>query len=107
MPNTPEDLYHRLDELGENWANLDADYRALDAATKNILAECMRKRNEPTSTAREEAARCLPEFKEHLVAVSEARRAANIASINYDNFKTYVDLLRTKAANRRAEMNLR
>lgn len=104
---TPEEIYHQLDELGEDWAGKDADWRALDESTKSILSECMRAQNETSVAAREEGARCSPIFREHLDALSSARRKANIARVNYDNYKIYVDLLRTKAANRRAEMNLR
>jgi hypothetical protein len=109
MPqHTPEELYHRLDELGEDWAVKDAEWKAKDAATKSVLALCMDKVNEQTSmAAKESRARNDPQFLKHQDDVKTAHLEAVKARVNYDNYRTYVDLLRTKAANRRAEMNLR
>lgn len=102
-----EELMHELDIRGERWANAQAHFKALDEATKNVLSECKRTQNEGSDAARETAARCDQRFLDHKAAVDAARREANIASVDYDNYKTYIDLLRTRAANRRAEANLR
>jgi hypothetical protein len=106
---TAEVLYVELNRLGEDWANKDADWKAADAATKGILSLCMDKINDGKASMayREARARQDPQYQEHLNTVSMFLRDAALARMHYENYKTYVDLLRTKSANRRAEMNLR
>lgn len=104
-----EALYHKLDQLGEHWSDADAAWWALDEATKNILSECIGHVNDQKQSrvAKEDAARCSPIYREHLEAVRKARRAKNVARINYDNFCIYVELLRSRAATQREAMRLR
>src|SRR5690349_13605875 len=106
---TAEELYEKLDQLGETWASKDAEWSALDEATKNILSECINKANDDklSRVAKEDKARCNPIYREHLEAVKAARREKNIARVNYDNFVTYVELLRSRAATQRVAMGLR
>ena len=104
-----ETIYARLDMLGEEWADKDAAWWALDEAIKNVLSECIGRVNDQklSRVAKEDEARRDPIFREHIEAVKDARRAKNIARINYDNYSTYVELLRSRAATQREAMKLR
>jgi hypothetical protein len=48
-----------------------------------------------------------PEYRQHLQAMVEARRKANVARVLYDGARLRADMLRTKEATLRTEMNLR
>ena len=51
-------------------------------------------------------ARSDPQYRGHLTLMVEARREANKARVRYDSGKVYAELLRTKAATERAQMDL-
>ena len=105
----PDAIYHQLDELGLAFADADAAYKALDDATKTVLAEVMVdfSGTEKSSAAQETHARASRIFKDHLAAVAAARRTCNRARVRYDSLKAWVELKRTAAATDRAMMNLR
>lgn len=106
----PEELYAELRSRGDTWADTDAAYKALDDTTKTILAECeLEAKDEETTTqaALERAGRTAKVFRDHLAALALARKAANRAKVSYDTWQVYVELIRSKAATDRAEMNLR
>lgn len=108
----PEELYHNLRARGDKWADADAAYQALDDTTKTVLAECeiAAKADEASSitqAAIERAGRVAAIYRNHLAALAEARKKANRAKVSYDTYKAYIELLRTKSANERAEANLR
>jgi hypothetical protein len=107
----PEEIYANLRARGDKWADADAAYKALDDVTKTVLAECeIEARKDPecsTQAAIERHGRVHQVFRSHIAKVGEARKAANRARVSYDTYQAYVELLRTKAANERAEMNLR
>jgi hypothetical protein len=46
-------------------------------------------------------------YIEHVTKMVDARKDANIAKVRYDTARTWTDLMRTEAANRRVEMGLR
>lgn len=104
-------LYDQLRAFGERHADADAAYKLLDDVTKTVLAECeieaRKDEANTTQAAIERAGRVAAKYREHLAALGEARKAANRARVNYDTYQAYVELLRTKAANERAEMSLR
>jgi len=105
-----EELYHELRRRGDRWADANSAYQALDDVTKSVLAECeIEARNEDTTTqaAIERAGRVSPKYRQHLAALGEARRDANKARVSYDVYQAYIELMRSKAANERAEANLR
>lgn len=108
----PEALYDQLRAFGEAWADADAAYRALDDVTKTVLAECeieARSKEDTggTQAAIERAGRCSGKYRVHLRALADARKAANRARVNFETYQAYIELIRSKAANDRAEANLR
>jgi len=104
-----EKLAHELSVRGERWADTDAAFKALDDVTKSVLSECVADLNEPdlSMAAAEDKARRALKYKEHLEAKNKARRAMNHAKVKYDTYKAYVELVRSREATSRAEMNLR
>jgi hypothetical protein len=96
-----------LSKRGLAWADTDAAFRALDDVTKTVLSECIAALNRSDSMASKEVdARNSQRYKDHLIALAGARRAANRAKVNYDTYKVYMELLRTNAATDRAQMQL-
>lgn len=107
----PEALYAELRSRGDRWADTDAAHRALDDVTKTVLAECeleaRKDETVKTEAAAERAGLIAPKYREHLAALGDARKAANRARVSYKTYEAYIELLRTKSANERAEANLR
>ncbi len=105
----PEKIAIELAQRGEDWADTDSAYRALDETTKTVLAEVTLDYLETAKSVAESEtrARASQKYREHLACLSAARREANRARVKLDTYKAYVELLRTQSANRRAEMNLR
>lgn len=105
----PDKIAAEHRKRGDEWADTDAAYRALDEASKSILAEIKGDYLGSCKSATEAETRALASnrYKDHLAALAEARRAANRARVAYDTYKAWLELKRTQAANTRAEMNLR
>jgi hypothetical protein len=101
----PEKLAAELRKRGDEWADRDAAYRALEEVQKSVLAECFLS-SEGSVAKREARARISAPFREHLEAISKARSAANKARVAYDVYKTYVEMLRTNASSQRALVNM-
>ena len=104
----PTKLAEELSKRGLDWADKDAAFYALDETKKDILAECIGRLNDPDLSAvkAEQEARRLPQWKENQEKLVDARKAMNIAKVNYTVFETYLELIRTKEATNRAEMKL-
>lgn len=102
-----ETLARELRARGDTWADMDSAYRALEEVQKTILAEAFLSAGDGSVAERDAKARVSPLFKEHLESIDRARHAANKARVAYDVYRTYVDLMRTNAANQRALVELR
>lgn len=104
----PEKLAETLSQRGHKWADADAAYYALDETKKDVLAQCVANLNDPdlADTKAERKARLLPKWKEHTEALVAARRAMNIAKVDYTTFQAYLELLRSKEATLREEMKI-
>lgn len=104
----PNRIAHTLEERGLEWADKDAAFKALDDVTKTVLSECMADLNEEMSVAAAETkARRSQKYKDHLKALSDARRESNRAKVNYDTYRAFVDLMRSREATDRAQMTLK
>lgn len=97
-----------LRKRGEDWADADAAFKALDESTKAVLSECIADLNEDLSMAKaEQQARRSPKYLEHMRAVESARRAANRARVSYSTYQTFLDFKRSQISLQKAEMGLR
>ena len=103
----PDKVAHELSVRGKSWAEKDAQYRALDDATKSILAG-IATNFEGSEALKERSARASDEYRyQHLKSLSEARTKATIAKVNYDVYKTWIDMKRTELSYQKAEMGIR
>lgn len=103
----PEKLSEELSKRGLEWADKDAAFYALDETKKDVLSECISTLNEdmPQSKA-EQKARCMVRWKENQAQLIAARKAMNIAKVNYTVWQSFLELKRSKEATTRAEISL-
>lgn len=105
---TPDKIAHELRERGEEWANADAAFRALDDTTKTVLSQISLSYADEKSVAKAEMkARADERYTNHLDALAKARRSANLAKVRFDTFKVWIELKRSEMATQRAEMQMR
>lgn len=103
----PEKLAHELSKRGNAWAELDQAASLLEETKKTVLAQCINVADGSSQGARETAALASNVYRAHIEEMVTARSKANIAKVNFDVYRTYIELLRTKQATMRAEMGLR
>ena len=104
----PAKLSKTLNDKGEDWADKDAAFYALEEAKKSVLSECIGDLNEDGSHASLEAkALRSKKYKDHLKATAGARKAKNRSRVNYDAFQVYVDLVRSREATERQLAGMR
>lgn len=101
-----EKLAFELRRRGDDWADKDAAYRALEEVQKTLLAEVFLE-HEGSVAERESAARSSIKFRQHLSSIADARKEANRAKVAYDVYRVYVDMTRTNASSQRALVELR
>lgn len=104
----PDEIYRRLVDTGEDWADKNAAADLLEESKKAVLAEMVVVLLPNCKSVTEADTRALgsKQYREYLTAMVAARRAANRARVTYDSAKTLAELRRTEAATRRAEMQL-
>ena len=102
----PDHLHHRMVKLGEAWADANAEADLLEETKKTVLAELARTASGGVAE-RKRTALSSTLFKDHLEAMCEARKKANIARVHYDAAKSWVEMSRSIESTRRAEMTLR
>ena len=102
----PSRIYIELIATGEHWSNADAAAWLLEETRKPVLAEIKLRSDEKSDAARETVALASTEYREHVAAMVEARRVANLARVRYDAVRMLAEMRRTEQATRRAEMQL-
>ena len=100
------ELYDKLVKSGEDWAEKEAAASLLEESKKAVIAQIKVDSAASSDAAKETEALASAEYIEHVEQMVKARKAANVAKVNYEAQKTYVDLKRTAEANKRAEMRL-
>ena len=103
----PDENAAELSLRGKAWAEHDGAFKALDDATKSILSS-IATHFEGSEALKERSARASDEYRyQHLKSLSEARTKATIAKVNYDVYKTWIDMKRTELSYQKAEMGIR
>lgn len=99
-------MHQRLIELGEDWADKNSSADLLEESRKSVRAQiAMHYMTEAKTAAKAEMmAEADDGYVEHVKAMVEARRKANLAKVNYEAAKTWIELSRTKEATRRTEL---
>lgn len=100
-------LATELGRRGQDWADKDAAFRALDEASKSILSQAMLAVEDGPVSIRDAKARASALYMDHLRDLDNARASANKARVSYDVYRVYVDLVRTNAAGQRALVDIR
>lgn len=98
----PHDIYKKLVEAGNEWAEANAAADMLDETKKTLIAKLMNESTATTMSAKEMEALASETYKGHVTLMVEARRCANYAKVKYDSAKMFSELLRTQAATERA-----
>jgi len=108
LPEEIDALYHQMQHLGSQWADLHAEAELLEESKKCVLASItLHYMNDGDSKSQGEArAFAAPEYKEHINKMVEARRRANQAKVEFEGIKTHMNLTRTYEASRREEMKM-
>ena len=102
-------IYHEVTTAGEDWADKKAAYETLDDLTKTVLANVLTDFLPPTCPTRAEAetrALASTAYKEHLAAVSRARKAWLLGEVKYKGLIMLAELRRTQESTRRQEMRV-
>lgn len=110
MSLDPDQIYKAVTDAGEVWADRKAAYELLDDMTKTILADLTTDTMRGHKCSKGEAetrAYAHPIYKEHLTALSGARRAWLQAEVKYKGLQMLSELRRSEESTRRAEMGLR
>lgn len=103
------EIAERIAASGEEWAEKEAAASWLEETRKSVRAQIAVSQIETAGSAAKAQiiAEASDEYRTHIRAMVDARKAANIAKVNYDSGKTWTDLVRTQEATKRAEMTLK
>jgi hypothetical protein len=103
----PQELYERLIKLGKDYAQKQAQADLYEDSKKIIFSDLISSDNEEISIAQKQSkAYASYKYKEHIKEAYKKRKEANLARVEYEAFKIYIDMLRTQQSNLRAEMNM-
>ena len=100
------ELYHKLTQAGDDWADKQAAYNVLDDTKNAVLAQLTLKSEAPSVAAREIEAKASKEYTDHVKKTQDAMKEALKAKVNYESIKIWIELKRSEEATRRAEMKL-
>lgn len=103
----PDEIYQKMIEAGEHYADTKAAYNALDRVTKSILAGIVNQMKEGSQTAKESLARCHQDYHAHLKMLNDAEVDYLRAQVKWVTLKELSDNRRTQESTRRAEMGLK
>lgn len=103
----PNELHGRFVELGSDWADKDAAANLLEETKKSVLGKTFLAAEGKSVAEREYLALSNPGYVDHLKAMVEARKQANLARVRFDAARTWFDAARTIEATRRAEASIR
>lgn len=98
----PEEIFHRLQKAGDEFADLNAAADLLEETKYTMLSQCAADYPNESNASAEAKARRDPRFIEHLTAMVHARKLANKAKVKVTSIQTWVDLMRSKQATDRA-----
>lgn len=98
----PTEIYQKLLEAGEHWADADAGASMLEETLRVLKSKLMLESGQSSMAAKEADAYASAEYEAHVKSAVGARKIANRAKVRWISAQTYVDLKRTEAATERA-----
>lgn len=102
----PDKLHHRMVKLGEAWAEANAAADLLEESRKSVLAELAQQASGGVAE-RERTALASDTYRDHINAMCEARKQANLAMVHYRAAQVWCDMARSIESTRRAELTMR
>ena len=103
----PAKLAHSIVQRGELWCDCNAAADLLEETKGTLLAKIMKEHLMSPAWKAEALSRADMRFEEHLKAMVDARRLANIARVRYDGAKAMGEFIRSAESTRRAEMQMK
>lgn len=105
---TPNDVYNKLLQVGEEWADLDGKACSLEETRKVLLSQIALTHIERGETSAKAETRALADqvYVEHIDAMVCARTEANKARARLDAARAWFDAWRTQESTKRAEMHM-
>ena len=100
------ELFYKLTEAGNDWADKQAAFNVLEDTKNAVLAKLMLNSSGSSVAAREIEAKASSEYSEHVKATQQAFKESLKAKVKYESMKTWIELKRTEAANERAILKL-
>lgn len=106
-PETASEIAQKIADQGKAWAEAEAAASLLENSRHSVRAQLAIEYLETAGSAKqaEMHAEADSKYTDHLAAMVEARRKANIAKVNFESSKIWSELIRTFEASKRAEMN--
>jgi hypothetical protein len=105
----PTVTYHKLMEAGGDWADKKSAYQLLEDTTKSVLSDIkgeFRDAGISISDADIKAYRS-KRYMDHLVVLSEARKAYLHSAVKWEAIQTLARLRQSEESTRRAEMTMK
>lgn len=105
----PDKIAVELSERGMTWADANAAAEALEETKSSVLAHLAVGFLEDFKSAAQAdmRAKAAPEYREHIMKMVDARKAATRARVRYDTYKVWIELKRSVVATERAAMVMR
>ncbi|CAB4165184.1 hypothetical protein UFOVP833_34 [uncultured Caudovirales phage] len=102
----PAKLAQSIVARGELWADANAAADLLEETKGTLLAKITKEYLDLPAWKAEAMAKGSNTYSEHIGAMVDARRLANLARVRYDGAKIMGELMRSAESTRRAEMGL-
>jgi hypothetical protein len=102
----PARLAQSIVARGELWADTNAAADVLEETKGTLLSKLLKEHFDQPAWKADALAKGDPRYEEHIRAMVDARRLANVARVRYDGAKAMGEFIRSAESTRRAEMNL-
>jgi len=106
MNINPEEIYNRLDSVGQEWVAANAKAELLSEAQKSELSTLSLEylENAKSMTEAETRARADQRYKNFIIGMVKAKEEANECKVRYEAAKAWFEALRSQHATLRQEM---
>ena len=103
----PAKLAQSIVARGELWADANHAADLLEETKGTLLSKIMKEHLDLPAWKAETLARADMRFEEHIKAMVDARRVANLTRVRYDGAKAMGEFIRSAESTRRAEMQIK
>jgi hypothetical protein len=99
----PSEVHERFRLAGEVWADKESAASFLEETLKSVRSQIMSSLGDMSVNKAEMLAQADKLYLDHIKAMVNARKEANISKVNYDAIKVWIELVRSLEASKRAE----